>query len=159
MLRLLGILAIGNWLFGGHRRALRRGLLFGAFLGFLAHNNFDADRVEKKMKKTAKEVKKAVRKAKKEIREARREQMEERRESVHAEIEARRAEREERREAIHEAIAARRAEREEHRRNIHDEIATRKADRQNARGTETLKTTDVDNVDGEDNGEAGMMVI
>ena len=42
MLRLLGILAIGNWLFGTHhRQTLRRGLLFGAFLGFLAHNDFD----------------------------------------------------------------------------------------------------------------------
>lgn len=129
MLRLLGILAIGNWLFGGrHRRALRRGLLFGALLGFLAHNDFDADRVEKTMKKTAKDVKKAVRKAKKEIREARR------------------TEREERRETIREEIAARKAEREERRRTIHDEIAVRKADRQHARYTESMKVADEDNV-------------
>ena len=37
MLRLLGILSLGNLLFGGHhhRRALRRGLLLGALVGLI----------------------------------------------------------------------------------------------------------------------------
>ena len=69
MLRLLGILSLVNLLFGGrhHRRALRGGLLFGALLGFLAHNDFDSDRVEESIRKTAIEVKKTVRKAAKDI--------------------------------------------------------------------------------------------
>ena len=69
MLRLLGILSLGNLLFGGrrHRRALRRGLLFGALLGFLAHNEFDSDRVEESVRKTARDVRKTVRKAARDI--------------------------------------------------------------------------------------------
>ena len=70
MLRLLGILSMGNLLFGGqhHRRALRRGLLFGALLGFLAHNDFDSDRAEESIRKTARDVRKTVSKAARDIR-------------------------------------------------------------------------------------------
>ena len=46
MLRLLGILSLGNLLFGGRhtRRALRRGLLLGALLGYFANRDFDMNR-------------------------------------------------------------------------------------------------------------------
>ena len=83
MLRLLGILTIVNWLFGGHhhRRSLRRGILFGAILGFFAHRNFDTEhaagevrertqRSRETIRETVREVKQEIRDAQKEIRES-----------------------------------------------------------------------------------------
>lgn len=78
MLRLLGILSLGNLLLGGrrHRRALRRGLLLGVILGLFAGNNPEMERVTENVRKGTKDINKAVRhavrKAKKEIRHARR---------------------------------------------------------------------------------------
>lgn len=109
MFRLLGILTLGNLLFGGHhhhlRRSLRRGLLFGALLGWLANRDFDADRVREDVRHTVRDARRTARKAmhaaREEIRNARREEREERHERVRerveeirAEAEARRAERE-----------------------------------------------------------------
>ena len=46
MLRLLGILSLGHLFSGGRRHHhLRRGILFGVLLGYLANRDFDADRV------------------------------------------------------------------------------------------------------------------
>ena len=63
MLRLLGILTLGNLLFGGrhHRRALGRGLLFGALLGYLANRDFDADRVAEDIREKARKAKRTAR--------------------------------------------------------------------------------------------------
>ena len=109
MFRLLGILTLGNLLFGGHhhhlRRSLRRGLLFGALLGWLANRDFDADRVREDVRHTVRNARRTARKAmhaaREELRDARREEREERHERVRerveeirAEAEARRAERE-----------------------------------------------------------------
>ena len=77
MLRLLGILSLGNLLFGGrhHRRALRRGLLLGALLGYAANRDFDLNRVQEDVRETAEKarrtVREAARAARKEIRNAR----------------------------------------------------------------------------------------
>ena len=84
MLRLLGILTIVNLLFGGHhrRRALRRGILLGAILGFFANRDSGTDRAAEEfrertgraretIRQTVKEVKQEIRNAKREIREAR----------------------------------------------------------------------------------------
>ena len=119
MLRLLGLLSLGNLLFGGrhHRRALRRGLFFGAILGYLAHRDFDMDQVEEDARKAARTVKRTVHEAakaaKRELHDARRA---EHINKVHADLEARRAERDrrmaERMEAIHAEAEARRATRE-----------------------------------------------
>ena len=119
MLRLLGILSLGNLLFGGrhHRHVLRRGLLLGGILGFLASRDFDLDRAEEDFRESARnareEARKAVRAAKKEIREARKavreRRIEERREIIHAGIEARKAARDER---LEERMSAVRAEAE-----------------------------------------------
>ena len=62
MLRLLGILSLGHLIFGG-RHHLRRGILFGALLGYLANKNFDAERVAEDVREKAKKAKKAARKA------------------------------------------------------------------------------------------------
>ena len=112
MLRLLGVLSLGNLLFGGrhHRRALRRGLLFGALLGYFANRDFDMDRVREDVRETARKARKtahdAARAARREIRNARKaehdQRIEERLEAIRAEAEARRTERD-----------ARKAEREE----------------------------------------------
>ena len=106
MLRLLGILSLGHLVFGGrhHRRALRRGLLLGALLGYLANRNFDAQRVREDVRETAGKVRRtaheAVRAAKKEIREARKaehdQRVAERLRTIQAEAEARRAAKESR---------------------------------------------------------------
>lgn len=118
MLRLLGILSLGNLLFGGHRRrALRRGLLFGLLLGYLADKDFDMDRVGKDVREKAGKARdaarEAVRKAKKEIRDARKAEHDRRiaehRTAVHEEIRARKEERDRR---IEERLAAVRAEAE-----------------------------------------------
>ena len=109
MLRLLGILSLGNLLFGGrhHRRALRRGLLLGALLGYAANRDFDLNRVQEDVRETAEKarrtVREAARAARKEIRNARRtehdQRIAERLEAIRAEAEARRAEREARKAA------------------------------------------------------------
>ena len=104
MLRLLGILSLGNLLFGGHhhRRALRRGLLLGALLGYFANRDFDMNRVQEDVRETARKARKTAREAaravRKEIRNARKAEQDqriaERLEAIRAEAEARRAERE-----------------------------------------------------------------
>ena len=126
MLRLLGILSLGNLLFGGHRhrRALGRGLLLGGLLGYLASRDFDPGRAAKDFRESARnareEARKAVKTAKKEIREARKaardRRIMERREIIHAGIEARKAARdqrlEERLDAVRAEAEARKARRE-----------------------------------------------
>ena len=113
MFRLLGILTLGNLLFGGHhrhlRRSLRRGLLFGALLGWLANRDFDADRVREDVRHTVRDARRTARKAmnaaREELRNARREEREEYRD-------ARREEREERHERVRERVEEIRAEAE-----------------------------------------------
>ena len=63
MLRLLGILSLGHLLFGGRHHRLRRGILFGALLGYLANRRFDTDRVSEDIRKAAKEARKTARSA------------------------------------------------------------------------------------------------
>ena len=119
MLRLLGLLSLGNLLFGGrhHRRMLRRGLFFGAILGYLAHKDFDMEQVEEDARNAARTVKRTVHEAakaaKRELRDARRA---EHFNKVHADVEARKAEHDrrkaERMDAIHAEAEARRAARE-----------------------------------------------
>ena len=106
MLRLLGILSLGHLLSGGrhHGRALRRGLLFGALLGYFANRDFDMNRVQEEVRETARKARRsaheAARAAREEIRHARRSEHDrriaERLEAIRAEAEARRAERENR---------------------------------------------------------------
>ena len=115
MFRLLGILSLGNLLFGGrhHRRALRRGLLLGALLGYFANRDFDMNRVQEDVRETAEKAKRTAREAaravRKEIHNARRaerdEWIAERLETIHTEAEARRAEREARKAAREEREA------------------------------------------------------
>ena len=104
MLRLLGILSLGDLLFGGHRRhrALRRGLLWGVLLGYLADKDFDADRVA--VDRAARE---AVKAAKREIRRAEHDQ---RAAEIRERMDARKAEREERLETVRAEIKARKEE-------------------------------------------------
>ena len=107
MFRLLGILTVGNLLFGGghHRRSLRRGLLFGALLGYLANKDFDMDRVQKEARDAARKARKTAHKAaravREEIRNARKaahdRQVAGHMDRIRAEAEARKAEREARR--------------------------------------------------------------
>lgn len=109
MLRLLGVLSLGNLLFGGrhHRRALRRGLLLGALLGYFANRDFDMNRVREDVRETARKARRtaheAARAARQEIHNARKadrdRRIAERLEAIHAEAEARRAERETRKAA------------------------------------------------------------
>ena len=115
MFRLLGILAIGNLLFGGHhrRRALRRGLLLGALLGFLSNRDFDMDRARSEARRAAEkagraaeraartareEIRKAAHEARRAAHDTRKEELERRTaehlDRVRAEAEARRAARE-----------------------------------------------------------------
>ena len=106
MLRLLGILSLGHLLFGGrhHRRALRRGLLLGALLGWLANKDSDMDRARKDardaVRKARRTVHDAARAARKEIRNIRKEEHDqrtaERLDALRAEAEERRAGRDER---------------------------------------------------------------
>ena len=113
MLRLLGILSLGDLLFGGHRRhrVLRRGLLWGILLGYLADKDFDADRVavdvRKKARKARRAAREAVMAAKREIRRA---EHDRRAAEIHEKIDARKAEREERPETIRAEIKARKEE-------------------------------------------------
>ena len=126
MLRLLGILTLGNLLFGGrhHRRALGRGLLFGALLGYLANKDFDADRVAEDIREKAEKAKRtardAVRAAKREIRKA---EHDRRAAEIHEKVDARRAGREEHLDAIRAEIEARKARRKEVRRGGSEQAA------------------------------------
>lgn len=112
MLRLLGILAIGNLLFGGHhrRRALRRGLFLGGLLGYLASKHFDTEKVKEDARNAAENARRAAHDARHAAREAaravrreihdarraeRRQDVEERLEEIRARAEARRAARNE----------------------------------------------------------------
>ena len=116
MLRLLGILSLENLLFGGrrYRHALRRGLLLGGILGYLASRDFDTDRALEDFRESARNAREAARKAvkaaRKEIREARRtvrdQRIKERRETIEAEIEARKAARDQRLEEHMNAVRA-----------------------------------------------------
>jgi len=113
MLRLLGILSLGDLLFGGHRRhrALRRGLLWGVLLGYLADKDFDADRVavdvREKARKARRAAREAVKAAKREIRRAEHDQ---RAAEIRERMDARKAEREERLETVRAEIKARKEE-------------------------------------------------
>ena len=112
MLRLLGILSLGHLIFGGRHHRLRRGILFGALLGYLANKNFDAERVAEDVRGKAKKAKKAARKAvkaaEKEIRKA---EHDRRAHEIHEKVDARRAAHEERMNALHAEIEAKKAAR------------------------------------------------
>ena len=71
MFRLLGILTIGNLLFGGrhHRRALRKGLFLGVLLVFFANREFDINRARDDVRDAAGKAGKAAQKAAKAFRE------------------------------------------------------------------------------------------
>ena len=135
MLRLFGIFALGNLLFGGrhHRRALGRGLLFGALLGYLANKDFDADRVAEDIREKARKAERAARKAKRAARDAVRAAKREIRETehdrwtteIHEKVDARRAEREERIESLRAEIEARKARREDTRQTDREQAAKR----------------------------------
>ena len=116
MLRLLGILSLGHLLFGGRHHRLRRGILFGALLGFLANRNFDTDRVAEDVHQAARNVRRtahdAVRTARQEIRKAAHDRKVA---EIHEKIDARKAEREERLKAIYAEIEARKARKAEDR--------------------------------------------
>ena len=135
MLRLLGILSLGNLLFGGHgRRALRRGLLFGLILGYLADKDFDLGRAEEEIREKARNARetarKAVKAARKEIRDARK-----------AEHERRTAERVK---TIREDAAARKAARdrqlEERMNAVRAEIENREARREQKKSAAAAET-------------------
>ena len=112
MLRLLGILSLGHLIFGGRHHRLRRGILFGALLGYLASRDFDTERAAEDIREKAKKAKMAAREAVKA-----------------AEKELRRAEHDRRIHEIHEKIDARRAAREERLNALHAEIEARKTAR------------------------------
>ena len=124
MLRLLGILSLGHLIFGGRRRRLRRGILFGALLGFLANRDFDTERA-------AGDVHQAARNARRAARDAVRTARQEIRKAAHDQKIA----------EIHERIDARKAEREERVRAIHAEIEARKAQSAAARSAEPERNT------------------
>ena len=115
MLRLLGILFLGRLFFGRRHHHLRRGILLGGLLGYLAHRDFDADRVAEDVRKAARKVgrttRDAVKAAKREIRKAAHEQ---KAAEIHEKIEVRKAEREERLNALHAEIEARKAAQKTH---------------------------------------------
>ena len=123
MLRLLGILSLGDLLFGGyrHHRALRRGLLWGLLFGYLANKDFDADRVAEDVREKARKARRAAHDA---VRAARRE--------------IRRAEHDRRAAEIHEKIEVRKAEHEERLKILRGEIETRKARKEENRQEETV---------------------
>ena len=116
MLRLLGILSLGDLLFGGHRRhrALRRGLLWGVLLGYLADKDFDAGRVaedvREKARKARRTAREAVKAAKREIRRAEHDRWAA---EIRERMDARKAEHEERLETIRAEIEVRKARKEE----------------------------------------------
>ena len=114
MLRLLGILSLGHLFFGRHHRHLRRGILLGALLGFLANRHFDRERAAEDVRKAARNVRRtardAVRIAKREIRKAAHDR---KASEIHERIDARKAMREERLKAIHAEMEARKARKAE----------------------------------------------
>ena len=114
MLRFLGMLSLGNLFFGGRHHRLRRGLLFGALLGFVASRDFDTDRVEDDFRKAARKVRRAAhdaaRAARREIRKVTHDR---KMEEIHERIDVRKAEREERLNALHAEIEARKARKAE----------------------------------------------
>lgn len=107
MLRLLGILSLGHLFFGGHHRHLRRGILLGALLGFLANRHFDRERAAEDVRKAARNVRRT---AKREIRKAAHDR---KASEIHEKIDARKAMREERLKAIHAETEARKARKAE----------------------------------------------
>ena len=74
MLRLLGILTIVNLLFGGHhrRRALRRGILLGAILGFFANRDSGTDRAAEEFRERTGRARETIRQTVKEVDDPRR---------------------------------------------------------------------------------------
>ena len=112
MLRLLGILSLGHLIFGGRHHRLRRGILFGVLLGYLANRDFNAERVaedvREKAGKARRAAREAVRAAEKELRTA---EHDRRIHEIHEKVDARRAAREERMNALHAEIEARKAAR------------------------------------------------
>ena len=101
MLRLLGFLSLGHLLFGGRRHSLRRGLLLGALLGYLASRDFDAEHAAHDVRKAARNAQRtardAVRAVKREVRKA---EHDRKAAEIHEKIHARKAEREERLNAV-----------------------------------------------------------
>ena len=112
MLRLLGILSLGHLIFGGRHHRLRRGILFGVLLGYLADKDFDVKRaaedVRKKAEKATKTARKAVKAAKKEIRRA---EHDHHVNEIREKVNARRAAHENRLNALHDEIEAKKAAR------------------------------------------------
>ena len=112
MLRLLSILSLGHLIFGGRHHRLRRGILFGVLLGYLANRDFNAERVAEDVREKAGKAKRAareaVRAAEKELRKA---EHDRRIHEIHEKVDARRAAREERMNALHAEIEARKAAR------------------------------------------------
>ena len=112
MLRLLGILTLGHLIFGGRHHRFRRGILFGALLGYLANKNFDAGRVAEDVREKAEKAKKAARKAMKAAeKEIRRAEYDHRVHEIRERADARRAAREDRLNALHAEIEAKKAAR------------------------------------------------
>ena len=108
----LGILLLGS-LFGGRRRSLGRGLLFGGLLGWLFHRNFDMEEMGKDLHRAGRKVRKAVRNVKHDfrdigraVREQARQNADEQVDAALERVEASRARDEERRRRTDEKIAA-----------------------------------------------------
>ena len=112
MLRLLGILSLGHLVLGGRHHRLRRGILFGALLGYLANKDFDARRaaedIREKSEKAKEAARKAVKAAEKEIRRA---EHDHRVHEIREKVDARRAAHENRLNALHAEIEAKKAAR------------------------------------------------
>ncbi len=112
MLRLLGILSLGHLIFGGRHHRLRRGILFGALLGYLANKDFDDKRVAEDVMEKAEKAKKAVRKAMKATeKEIRRAEHDHCVNEIREKMDARRAAHEDRLNALHAEIGAKKAAR------------------------------------------------
>jgi hypothetical protein len=115
MLRLLGILSLGHLLFGGRHHHLRRGILLGALLGYLANKDFDAGRVAEDVRVKARKAERAAREAARAARrEFRKAEHDRKVTEIHERIDARKAEREERLNALHAEAEARKAARKAH---------------------------------------------
>ena len=134
MLRFLGILSLGHLFFGGRHHHLRRGILFGALLGWLANRDFDTDRAAEDVRRAARTVRRtahdAVRAARREIRNAAHDR---RTAEIHERIDRKKAEHEEHLRAVRAEIEARKAEREERLRAVRAGADARKARREEDR--------------------------